>query len=187
MFEHIGKILKKYHNKQIKRNQIKNNIINDILKYKNNDYKIHKSLSKRSHFDFEIFNDNERYIFDMKIYDYDTITNVSNLMSINKIKDEIDNNTEIYFIFICHDKNNIINDISFKSIYNLKWKNLLIQNLGKGQMQIKNLTYYMQFDDFKTKEDWISEFKDKVLNYYEKLILKISENKSNWENAFMDN
>ena len=186
MFEQIGKILRKYHKLNINKSDIKDKITKDFKHLDDFGYKVYKSMSKRSQFDVEIKDNDKSFMFDIKIYDDNSSSSVSNLMSINRIKTVLENNNDIYFIFIKY-VNGKIEDIRLQSLYSLKWNYILIQNLGKGQMQIKNLSDYTSYDDFKTKEIWINEFKEKVLIYYDKLILKITENKSYWQNAFMDN
>lgn len=186
MFGYIGKILHKYHKLKIDKDDIKHSIVNDFMALNNSGFKVYMSMSKRSQFDIELKDGDTLNMFDIKIYDEKSKSSVSNLMSISRIKNVIENKNEIYFIFIRYD-NGIITDINLQSIYSLKWGYILIQNLGKGQMQIKNLSNYTSFDNLKLREDWVAEFKDKVLLYYDKLLLKITENKTNWENAFMDN
>lgn len=186
MFEQIGKILKKYDGLNINKDDIKKDIVKDFMHLNDFGYKVYMSMTKRSQFDIEIKNDDKHYMFDIKVYNENSSSSVSNLMSINRIKNTLENNSEIYFIFIKH-VDGVITDIQLQPIYSLKWSYILIQNLGKGQMQIKNLSNYTSYDTFKTKEIWLSEFKDRVLTYYDKLILKITENKSDWKDAFVDN
>lgn len=184
MFEQIGKILKKYHKKKINKNTIKDSIVKDFMKLNDVGYKVYMSMTKRSQSDIEIKIDDKLILLDIKIYDESSRSSVSNLMSINRIKNVLDVGNEIYFIFIRY-ADGVITNIDFQPIYALKWNYLSLQNLGKGQLQIKNLSNDTSYDLFKTKQEWLIEFKSNVISYYDKLLLKITENKTDWDNAFM--
>jgi hypothetical protein len=186
MLAKIKHILKKYENKTIRKDDIKKKIIEDIMKLNSQDLRVFMSMSKRSLSDIEIRIGEKYYTFDIKIYGSGENNTVSNLISINRIKTILENkNNDLIYIFIKYIDGKI-SSILTQPIYSIQWKHLLIQNLGNGQLQIKNLSDIVHFDNDKDKKVWIEEFKHNVLNFYDKQILKVTENKIEWENAFLD-
>jgi hypothetical protein len=73
-----------------------------------------------------------------------------------------------------------ITNIAIKPIESLDWSYLSIQNLGKGQLQIKSINKKIFFNENITRKEWLDRLIKEGKNYYDKLILKVSEYISNW-------
>lgn len=132
-----------------------------------------------------IFND-KIYKINIKLYDYIN-NNVlsSNLMSIDRIRKilQIDTNHIIY-IFIAYKLNGNqfnIQNTNITNIENINWECLTIQNLGKGQLQMKNNSEPITFNYNIIRKDWLDELKKQAIRYYDKMILKITEYKMELE------
>jgi len=145
---------------------------------------------KKEHKDFgdiEINYDDKFYKINIKTQNVDKTYSFPNLISIKKAKDILmDHTNNILYIFVEYeykDDNLKITKISVQNIESLDWTYLYIQNLGKGQLQVKN----MSKDEFKFKNDvtrtqWLNILKEKGIEYYDSLMLKVVEYKSEWEN-----
>jgi hypothetical protein len=135
----------------------------------------------------EITYDDQFYIIDVKTQDMSKVYSVPNLISIKKAKDILTNHdNHIIYVFIEYEiepilkKTKIVN-IRVQPIETLDWSYLAIQNLGKGQLQIKNTATGLTFNNEVTRTQWLGELKDKAIEYYNNLILKVTEYKSDWE------
>ena len=132
-----------------------------------------------------IFNDNI-YKINIKLYDC-TNNNVlsSNLMSIDRIRKilQIDTNHIIYIFIGYKLQGNQFNieNINITNIENINWDCLTIQNLGKGQLQMKNNSEPITFNNNIIRKDWLDELKKQAIQYYDKMILKITEYKMELE------
>lgn len=73
----------------------------------------------------------------------------------------------------------IIQNIDVRLIEELDWGMLAIQNLGKGQLQIKNMNNKLSFVPV-DRESWMAELKENAIIYYDKLINKINNYKKTW-------
>lgn len=135
--------------------------------------------------DIEINIGDNFYIIDFKTQDMDKVYSVPNLISIKKAKDILINHDNyIIYVFIEYKINNnilLISNIKIQNIESLDWSYLAIQNLGRGQLQIKNTSTDLIFNNDVTRSEWLNQFKDKALEYYNNLILKIVEYKTEWE------
>lgn len=127
-------------------------------------------------------------IFKVSVKLFDSVTNnvlVSNLMSIDRVRKILQQETNhIIYIFIGYKLD--VNDLTITHLYinnieNINWDCLTIQNLGKGQLQMKNNSEPITFNDNVTRKDWLDELKKQAINYYDKMILKITEYKMELE------
>ena len=136
--------------------------------------------------DIEICHKDTFYKINIKTQNVDKTYSFPNLISIKKAKDILTNyNNHIVYVFVEYEYNDnklkIIN-IRVQNIESLDWSYLYIQNLGKGQLQIKN----MSKDEFKFKSDvtriqWLNILKEKGIEYYDSLMLKVVEYKTEWQ------
>ena len=136
--------------------------------------------------DIEITWEDQFYIVDIKTQDMNKVYSVPNLISIKKAKDILKNHdNHIYYIFVEYEFENLdevkITNIRTQPIETLDWSYLAIQNLGRGQLQIKNTADGLKFNSEVTRSQWFGELKDKAIEYYNNLILKVTEYKSDWE------
>ena len=73
-----------------------------------------------------------------------------------------------------------IMNVLVKPIESLDWSYLTIQNLGKGQLQVKSITGGLFFNDNVTRKEWMDKLIKEGKEYYDRLILKVSEYITNW-------
>jgi hypothetical protein len=166
-------------------------IIESLLKLNNIDnLKITGKNNIRSFQDIEIINGDELYKIDINMHDVKKVISLPSLMSIKRAKDFLSNsNNYITYIFVDYFITNIENEnqimmikkISVQNIESLDWSYLSIQNLGKGQLQMKNISTELTFNNDITRKEWLAILKRKGSIYYENLLLKIIEYKSKWE------
>lgn len=164
-----------------KNNEIKSLIINQIK----NEIKINQNL--RSFDDFEIIDNDNHYKIDINIYDMNRSISFPSLLSIQRAKSFLLNkNNHIIYIFVGYkttDYKSSIYTIDVQNIEALDWKYLSIQNLGKGQIQMKTISpEKLIFNDKMSRTEWLNILNKKGDEYYDKLILKITEYKTNWNN-----
>lgn len=127
-------------------------------------------------------------IFKVGVKLFDSVTNnvlVSNLMSIDRVRKVLQQETNhIIYIFVGYklDVNDLtITHLHINNIENINWDCLTIQNLGKGQLQMKNNSEPITFKEDVNRKDWLDELKKQAISYYDKMILKITEYKIDWE------
>lgn len=141
--------------------------------------------------DNQIIYEENIYKIYIKIRDIDKGFVLPSLLSIDKIRKFILNeHNHIIFIFINYEKNDlctIIKNIDVQPIEAIDWDNLSIQNIGKGQLNIKTPSKAMTFNEDCTIKEWIDELKEQVKAYYNRLILKITEYRTEWEDESLDN
>jgi len=147
----------------------------------------------RSFQDIEIVDNDKLYKIDINMHDIKKVISLPSLMSIKRAKDFLtDSNNYITYIFVDYyittvgdddDSREIIKikKISVQNIESLDWSYLSIQNLGKGQLQMKNISTELTFNNDITRKEWLAILKKKGSIYYENLLLKITEYKSKWE------
>ena len=104
-----------------------------------------------------------------------------NLISIDRL---IKLSTPLLYNFVKYDseKKKII-DIDVLNVYELNWDYLSIQNLGAGQLQIKDMNSF--FNSSKTtmsKSEWIKKLQQESIKFYDKLIIKTDKRKQFWMN-----
>ena len=69
-------------------------------------------------------------------------------------------------------------------VYELNWDHLAIQNLGKGQLQIKNMEEFLKSPKTAlSKEEWITKLKTEAIKFYENLKKKTDKNIQDWKNT----
>ena len=127
-----------------------------------------------------------KILIDVKTTDVNREFSMPNLISISKLK-EIYNKMYLLYCFInyCNTQKKILN-VNLFYIWELPWRFLHIENLGKGQLQIKNMKdchSNMNNSNFTTfsKEDW---YNDLILNgedFYRDLLLKTQKRLNDWK------
>jgi len=154
-----------------------------------NNLNVFKSDNIRSFENLEISLGNKLYKIDINTHDVNKVISLPSLMSIKRAKDFLSNyDNFITYIFvdykiISETEFEIIN-IQVQSIESLDWSYLSIQNLGKGQLQMKNVSDKLTFNNNITRRDWLSTLNQKGSEYYNNLLLKITEYKSKWEEEY---
>ncbi len=146
---------------------------------------VNEALFVKSIEDIEIKYNDELYKIGIKINDINNKEfTMPNLISIDKVRKYFSNiKNHIIYIFIDYkieDDMVTVMDIIVKPIECLDWSYLSIQNLGKGQLQIKGTTNTLTFNDGVTRKEWLDRLLKEGNEYYDKLILKVSEYKINW-------
>ena len=116
--------------------------------------------------DVSLIYDWGKLLIDVKTSDENRTFNMTNLISIEKLKKEYFNFYLLYcFINYCSKQKKILSTNLFY-VWELPWRYLQIQNLGHGQLQIKNMKNChndMDKQNFTTfsREDW---YNDLILN-----------------------
>ena len=150
----------------------------------NEDLVVSESLSVRSIEEIEIKLDNNLYKIDIKTHDTNKDFSKPNLISIDKVRKYLAVTTNhIIYIFIDYiiEKDIVaISNVTVKPIESLDWSYLAIQNLGKGQLQIKSVPEGIFFNENVTRKEWLDRLIKEGKDYYERLILKVSEYINNW-------
>jgi hypothetical protein len=102
-----------------------------------------------------------------------------NLISIDRLI-HLDKPLMYNFIIYNSDDKTIVKNFSL-NVYELNWDHLSIQNLGKGQLQIKNMKEFLQNPkSTMTKEEWIARLKTEAIAFYDKLLSKTTDRKTYW-------
>jgi len=113
---------------------------------------------------------------DIKTHDADSDLSMPNLISISRIKKfyENDRNLLLYVFvkYVTHGRLIQILDTKVKAIEQFNWECLTIGNLGKGQLQVKNMDE-ISFQSHMTRKDWMERLSCDVIIYYQSLIKKI--------------
>lgn len=136
--------------------------------------------------DIEIKYKDYLFIFSIRIQDINKTYGFPNMLSIKKAKDILsDNNKYLFYIFIEYEELNNkikIDNINLQKIESLDWSYLYIQNIGRGQLQVKNIsrTEFI-FNNDMTRNDWLKSLNERGSEYYDNLILKVVEYKTEWE------
>ena len=122
-------------------------------------------------------------LVDVKTTDIDKKFKMPNLISIAVLKEKYYSEEILYsFIMYSSKQHKVLNSHLFY-IWELPWKHLKIQNLGKGQLQIKNMKNFI--DDIGnpstlSKEQWYQEFIKQGEIFYNELIKKTEKRKREW-------
>jgi hypothetical protein len=102
-----------------------------------------------------------------------------NLISIARLK-KLDRPLLYNFVNYDSSKKQILN-VVVMNVYELNWDHLKIQNLGTGQLQIKNMGKFMQSPKTNlTKEEWIERLYAEGAKFYDELIEKTKRRKKLW-------
>jgi len=166
-------------------------------------YEYHDPKTVRSIDDFSLFhktraNANQIVLKDVKSHDMDRSFSMPNLISgerLFKLYSDKDN----YFGLAIIDYeanpntpegrfsgNKIITNARAMLIEEIDWSCLHIQNLGTGQIQIKNLgNEIIKFNG--TRQDWLDEFYRAMIEFSEHTIIKIEKRQKKWEDRFNQN
>ncbi len=149
-----------------------------------NNITVNKPASSKLIEDIDIKHQEQSYKIDVKSYDVNKTLTVPNLISIDKARKCLSNkNNHIIYIFVNYQ---IVEDaikivkIFVKPIESLDWSYLDIQNIGKGQLQIKSLPNGIFFTDNVTRKEWLDKLIKKGEEYYEELLLRVFDYKNNW-------
>lgn len=147
---------------------------NDIIN--NNFEDVMPAKSRRSIEDINIGN---AYV-DHKSSDAALDFKMPNLISIARLK-KLDR--ELIYNFIIYNSNTKeIIDTFALNVYELNWDHLQIENLGKGQLQISNMTKFLTSPTSTlTKEEWQARLKLEAIKFYKNLIKKTEKNITEWE------
>jgi len=102
-----------------------------------------------------------------------------NLISIDRLK-TLDK--PLIYNFVKYDSiEKKIIDIVVMDVYELNWDHLSIQNLGVGQLQIKNMvTFFESPKTSLTKAEWIDRLGKEAVSFYAKLMVKTENRKKKW-------
>ena len=119
------------------------------------------TLSTKSIEDVEIKYEDNLYKIDIKSHDISKDFSIPNLISIDKDRKYLKKTTNhIIYIFIDYkiaDDMVTIMSVLVKPIESLDWSYLTIQNLGKGQLQVKSITGGLFFNDDVTRKEWMDK------------------------------
>jgi hypothetical protein len=144
-----------------------------------------EAKSKRSIDDFTLVFDGITNLYDTKthfIQDGEGFS-MPNLISVKRLKKVLEDDSKtLSYVFIDYIRENgkvIIKDVHIKYIWELDWSILGIGALGKGQLQIKDANKDLVFTDI-GKEKWFDILKVKVVEFYEKELVKIKKELQTW-------
>lgn len=169
---------------------IKHTVTSKLLELNDNQLLVSGKIGTRTFEDIEIRDNGKLYKIDINTHNVDKVISLPSLMSIKRAKDFLsDYNNFITYIFVDYklvDNKLKIVKISVQNIESLDWSYLSIQNLGKGQLQMKNITE-LTFNNDITRREWLHILKQKGSEYYNNLLLKITEYKTIWDDEYMGN
>jgi hypothetical protein len=102
-----------------------------------------------------------------------------NLISIDRLSTL---NKPLIFNFVKYDSvEKKILDIIVLDVYELNWDHLSIQNLGVGQLQIKNMVSFFESPRITlSKDEWVDRLRKEAVSFYSKLIIKTENRKNKW-------
>lgn len=142
------------------------------------------TLATKSIEDVEIKYNDELYKIDIKPHDITKDLSIPNLISIDKARKYLKKQTNhIVYVFMDYkisDDMVTITNVIVKPIECLDWSYLTIQNLGKGQIQLKSPATGLFFNDNISRKEWLDRLIKEGKEYYDRLILKVSEYITNW-------
>lgn len=122
-------------------------------------------------------------LIDHKTSDVDRKFKMPNLISIDRLRrNVISENKNLIYNFILYSSNlKIITEVFQIEYYKLNWDHLQISNLGKGQLQIKNMSAFIKSPISNlTKEEWIKKLFSEAVTFYEKQEIKAKNEKNKW-------
>jgi hypothetical protein len=116
---------------------------------------------------------------DIKTSDASLDFKMPNLISIDRLR-KLDK--ELIYTFVIYNAcENTIDRIFSLSVYELNWDHLAIQNLGKGQLQIKNMTKFLRSPKSSLeKEEWKQKLKSKAIEFYGKVKVDAQKRQDEW-------
>jgi len=102
-----------------------------------------------------------------------------NLISIERLRKL--NKPLIYTFVKYHSIEKKIIDVIVMDVYELNWDHLHIQNLGTGQLQIKDMGNFLKSPRTTlTKEQWLQRLGQEAVSFYSKLLKKTENRKKEW-------
>ena len=122
-------------------------------------------------------------LVDFKSTDVDKKFKMPNLISIAVLKEKYYSEEILYSFVTYSSKQHRVLDSHLFYIWELPWKHLKIQNLGKGQLQIKSMKKFLDDKDNTsklTKDEWYQEFINQGKLFYDKLELITRERGKAW-------
>ena len=151
------------------------------------DILLESASSNRSMEDFQLTKGDQVYKFDIKTRDVGKDFSMPNLGSIDRIRKFYENiNNHMLYVFVTYDNTHLdgekvitILDIKVVCMEELDWSILTIGNLGKGQLQIKNMKNDLVYTDM-GRENWYIELLRRGYFHYENTEGKSRENKNEW-------
>jgi|TARA_R110001592_G_scaffold357021_2_gene659647 hypothetical protein len=140
---------------------------------------VEDASSKRSLEDIQVTDENGNlYKLDIKTHDINADFSMPNMVSVARLlnfyKEESNN---LAYIFVDYKEiNNVteITNITIRLVEELSWDMLAIQNLGKGQLQIKDMNSELIFIE-PNREEWINQLKVNMVKHYNKTIIKFQK------------
>ena len=192
MIEKLSKVLLELINSEINTQnlskkqileKIENVCVDKIFDLQKDNIIINKAKSKRTIEDVQINYGKLTYKVDVKTHGANNELSMPNLISIDRLRKfyESDDNFLIYVFINYSTENNItkINKIDVKYIEEIHWSMLAIQNIGKGQLQIKDMKNDLLFTEA-DREKWMTTLRLKAVKYYDKLIEKVESYQKDW-------
>ena len=102
-----------------------------------------------------------------------------NMISVDRLK-KLDRPL-IYNFIIYNSKQKKILKTFALNVYELNWDHLKIQNLGKGQLQISNMTKFLQSPTTTmSKEEWLNRLKEEAILFYKKVQKDAEKRQREW-------
>lgn len=102
-----------------------------------------------------------------------------NMISIDRLK-KLDRELVYNFIVYNSDNQKILKTFAL-NIFDLNWDHLKIQNLGKGQLQIKNMAKFLESPTTTmTKDEWLSKLKEEAIQFYKKVQKDAEKRQKEW-------
>ena len=163
--------------------RIEDIVCSQVMKLKSTGLVVEAATSKRSIEDIQIKQGLELYKIDIKSHDVNSDFSMPNLVSIDRLRKFYEKDTN-FLVYIFVDYKTVgttttIEKIEVRLVEELDWSIVAIQNLGKGQLQIKNMNSDLVFIT-PNRAVWMATLKTNATNYYNKLIQKIERYKKEW-------
>jgi len=151
-------------------------VCNKIKTINTNGLLVEDASSKRSLEDIQVTDENDNlYKLDIKTHDINADFSMPNMVSVARLLNFYQTETNnLAYIFVDYkEENNVteITDIIIKLVEELSWDILAIQNLGKGQLQIKDMNSELIFIE-PNREVWVQQLKVNMVEHYNKTIRK---------------
>lgn len=151
-------------------------VCNKIKTINTNGLLVEDASSKRSLEDIQVTDENGNlYKLDIKTHDINADFSMPNMVSVARLLNFYQTETNnLAYIFVDYkEENNIteITNIIIKLVEELSWDMLAIQNLGKGQLQIKDMNSELIFIE-PNREVWVQQLKVNMVEHYNKTIRK---------------
>lgn len=152
-----------------------NTIIQESLKFK-----VNEALSVKSLDDITI---DENFI-DHKTTDESRGFKMPNMISIDRFyKKIIMEDKSLYYNFIVYNsEEKKLVDTFILNVFELNWEHLQMANIGKGQLQIKNMKNFLDSPTTNiSKEEWITRFMQESISFQKKVQQVAKNRELLWE------